>query len=162
MIRLLHGSIFAILDEDVAVLNLSLPFTFPQHPEIIIALVLCGLTQLCLTLCDLMNCNLPGSSVYEIIPASILEWVAISYSNSSSFDYFCKCKQQINAYFLFHQVLFPFQEERHSNPCLPSAISPSLYISIFILILFSGASNLETKIKLSLLVCKMQLNTDIQ
>ena len=34
----------------------------------------------CPTLCDPMNCSLPGSSVHEIFQARILEWVAISYS----------------------------------------------------------------------------------
>ena len=33
-------------------------------------------TQLCLTLCDPMNCSLPGSSVHGIFQARILEWVA--------------------------------------------------------------------------------------
>ena len=40
--------------------------------------------QLCLTLCDPMDCSLPGSSVHGIIPARILEWVAISFSKGSS------------------------------------------------------------------------------
>ena len=35
-------------------------------------------TQLCLTLCDPMNCSLPGSSVQGILQARILEWVAHS------------------------------------------------------------------------------------
>ena len=30
--------------------------------------------------CDLMNCNLPVSSVRGILQARILEWVAISFS----------------------------------------------------------------------------------
>ena len=38
------------------------------------------LTQSCLTLCDPMNCSLPGSSAHEILQARILEWVAISFS----------------------------------------------------------------------------------
>ena len=33
---------------------------------------------LCLTLCDPMDCNPPGSSVHRILQARILEWVAIS------------------------------------------------------------------------------------
>ena len=37
-------------------------------------------TQLCLTLCDPMDCSLPGSSVHGIPQARILEWVAISFS----------------------------------------------------------------------------------
>ena len=32
--------------------------------------------QFCLTLCDPMDCSLPGSSVHEILQARILEWVA--------------------------------------------------------------------------------------
>ena len=34
------------------------------------------LLQLCLTLCDPMNCSPPGSSVHEISQARILQWVA--------------------------------------------------------------------------------------
>ena len=34
----------------------------------------------CLTLCDPMNCSLPGSSVYDISQARILGWIAISFS----------------------------------------------------------------------------------
>ena len=45
---------------------------------------LCMRAQLCLTLCDPMNCSPPGSSVREIFPARILEWFAISSSRGSS------------------------------------------------------------------------------
>ena len=41
-------------------------------------------TQSCLTLCDPMDCSLPGSSVYGILQARVLEWVAISFSSGSS------------------------------------------------------------------------------
>ena len=34
-------------------------------------------TQLCLTLCDPMDCSLPGFSVHGILQARILEWVAM-------------------------------------------------------------------------------------
>ena len=37
-------------------------------------------TQLCLTLSDLMDCSLPGSSVYGIFQARVLEWGAIAFS----------------------------------------------------------------------------------
>ena len=40
--------------------------------------------QLCPTLCDPMDCSLPGSSVHGILQARILEWVAISFSRGSS------------------------------------------------------------------------------
>ena len=36
--------------------------------------------QLCLTLCDPMDCSLPGSSVHGIFQARVLDWVAISFS----------------------------------------------------------------------------------
>ena len=34
----------------------------------------------CLTLCDLMDCSLPGSSVHGVLQARILEWEAIRFS----------------------------------------------------------------------------------
>ena len=40
--------------------------------------------QSCPTLCDPMDCSLPGSSVHGIFQARILEWVAISFSSGSS------------------------------------------------------------------------------
>ena len=40
--------------------------------------------QLCLTLCNPMNSNLPGSSVHGIIQARILEWVVMPSSQGSS------------------------------------------------------------------------------
>ena len=36
-------------------------------------------TQSCQTLCNPMDCSPPGSSVYGILQARILEWVAISF-----------------------------------------------------------------------------------
>ena len=36
--------------------------------------------QLCPTLSDPMNCSLPGSSVYWIFQARVLEWGAIAFS----------------------------------------------------------------------------------
>ena len=40
--------------------------------------------QSCLTLCDPMDCSLPGSSICGVLQARILEWVAISSSRGSS------------------------------------------------------------------------------
>ena len=42
------------------------------------------IAQSCLTLCDPMDCSLPGSSVHGIFQAMVLEWVAISFSRGSS------------------------------------------------------------------------------
>ena len=41
-------------------------------------------TQSCPTLCDTMDCSLPGYSVHGIFHARVLEWVAISFSRRSS------------------------------------------------------------------------------
>ena len=40
--------------------------------------------QSCPTLCNPMDCTLPGSSVHGILQARILEWVAIFFSKESS------------------------------------------------------------------------------
>ena len=42
------------------------------------------LLQSCPTLCDLMDCSPPGSSVHGILQARILEWVAMPSSRGSS------------------------------------------------------------------------------
>ena len=43
-----------------------------------------AVAQLCPTLCDPMDSNLPGSAIYGIFQARILEWAAISFSRGSS------------------------------------------------------------------------------
>ena len=40
--------------------------------------------KLCLTLCDPMNCRLPGSSVHGILQSRMLEWVAMPLYRGSS------------------------------------------------------------------------------
>ena len=45
---------------------------------------MCSVTQLCLTLCDPMDCSPPGSSVHGIFQARILEWGAISFSRNAT------------------------------------------------------------------------------
>ena len=40
--------------------------------------------QSCPTLCDPMDCSLPGSAVHGILQARILEWFAISFFRGSS------------------------------------------------------------------------------
>ena len=36
--------------------------------------------QLCLTLCDSVDCSPPGSSVHGIFQARVLEWVAVAFN----------------------------------------------------------------------------------
>ena len=42
-----------------------------------------SVVQSCLTLWDPMDCSLPGSSIYGISEARVLEWVAASFSRGS-------------------------------------------------------------------------------
>ena len=42
--------------------------------------LICSVAQSCLTLCDPVDCSLPGSSVHGIFQARILEWITISFS----------------------------------------------------------------------------------
>ena len=44
----------------------------------------CSVTKSYLTLCNHMDCSLPGSSVHRVLQARILEWDAISVSRESS------------------------------------------------------------------------------
>ena len=46
--------------------------------------VKCLVAQLCLTLCDPMDCSSPGSSVHGISQLRILEWVAIPFFRGPS------------------------------------------------------------------------------
>ena len=39
--------------------------------------------QLCSTVCNAMDCSLPGSAIHGILQARILEWLAISFSRGS-------------------------------------------------------------------------------
>ena len=49
------------------------------------SVILCVLAaQACPTLCNTIDCSLPGSSVRGILQARILEWIAISFSRGSS------------------------------------------------------------------------------
>ena len=74
----------------------SLP---PGKPRGLLLLMLCGaemsfpcwrwkvkvlVTQLCLILCDTVDCSPPGSSVHGLLQARILEWVGIPFSRGSS------------------------------------------------------------------------------
>ena len=49
-------------------------------PQVLEVLII----QSCPTLCNLIDCNPPGSSVHRIVLARILEWVDISSSRGSS------------------------------------------------------------------------------
>ena len=58
------------------------PFSFQigEKSEVTDGALLCLVAQSCPTLCDTMDCSLPGSSVHGTPQAIILEWVAMPSS----------------------------------------------------------------------------------
>ena len=57
----------------------------PTYQRVCVCVCVCMLcvAQLCPTLCDPMDCSLPGSPVSGIFQSRILEWVAIPFSRRS-------------------------------------------------------------------------------
>ena len=60
----------------------------------------CVVTKSCPTLCNPMDCSLPGSSAHGIFQARILEWIVISFFKQSSWprhwthgSYACTCRR---------------------------------------------------------------------
>ena len=60
----------------------SLYFTKEKNEILLEYVVHHASARSCLTLCDSMDCSLPGSSVHGIFQARILEWVANSFSRN--------------------------------------------------------------------------------
>ena len=60
----------------------GLPFPSPVHES-----EKSEVAQSCPTLCNSMDCSLPGSSVHGIFQARVLEWVAIAFSHFPSTDF---------------------------------------------------------------------------
>ena len=59
--------------------------TIDSYPAYIKNSCVCAKSlQLYLTLCDLMDCSLPGSSVHGILQVRILEWVSMPSSRGYS------------------------------------------------------------------------------
>ena len=54
------------------------------HACVLIHMCACVHAQLCLTLCNPLDCDPPGSSLHGILQARTLEWAAISFSKGSS------------------------------------------------------------------------------
>ena len=63
------------------------------------------LIQSCLSLCEPMDYSLTGASVYGILRARILEWVAISYYRGSSQPRNRTCISYVSC--IVSQVLYP-------------------------------------------------------
>ena len=69
--------------------------------------------QSCLTLCNSMDCSPPGSSVHGILPATILKWVAISFSRRSSWPRDWTCISCISC--IGRQILYPLSHWEASH-----------------------------------------------
>ena len=51
--------------------------------------------QSCPTLCDPMDCSLPGSSIHGIFQARVLEWGAIAFSEMLTRSMQIKCDKSV-------------------------------------------------------------------
>ena len=81
-------------------------------------------TQLCLTLCDPMDCSLPGSSISGIFQARILKLVAISSSRGSSRARDRNCVSCIGRGILYH---WAFREALRMSITQPIITRPWLH-----------------------------------
>ena len=89
-----------------------------------VCVYVCSVAQLCLNLCDPIDCSPPGSSVHGIFQARILEWVDISYSRGSSQPRNCayvscvSCTgRRILHYCTLSHCIQGKHCFRHTNPC---------------------------------------------
>ena len=57
---------------------------YPQYLHQCLAHSCCEVAQSCLTLCSLMGCSPPGSSIHGISQARMLGWVAVFSSSETS------------------------------------------------------------------------------
>ena len=105
--------------------------------------------QSCLTLCDPMDCSLPGSSVHGSSQARILEWVVISFSRESSWSrdrtqVFCLAG---NFFFFFFTTEWPGKPKKKTITLLISVLCIN-YKGIF--------SNAHVPCRLSFLISFLQ------
>ena len=91
--------------------------------------------QSCLTLCDPVDCSLPGSSLHGILHARILKWVAISFSRGifpsqgSNLD-LLHCRQILYQLRYQGSSIESVVPSKHLILCCPFLLLPSLLPSI--------------------------------
>ena len=68
--------------------------------------------QSCPTLCDPMDCSLPGFSIHGILQARTLEWVAISFSNA------CKWKVKVKSLGRVRLLATPWTAAHQAPPSM--------------------------------------------
>ena len=110
----------------------------------------CVCAQSCLTLCNLLDCSPPGSSVHGILQARILEQVAISFSRGSSWPKDQTCISFIGIpilYPLIHQGSpFMFRNSKFPLLELPLLNSCLLYLPVHHWYVFSTVTLHYTKL----------------
>ena len=80
--------------------------------------------QLCLTLCNPMDCRLPGSSVCGIPQARILEWVVMPFSRGSSNPHlYVSC--------ISRQILYHYHHLGSPTPAMTWFQTPARLIAAF-------------------------------
>ena len=72
------------------------------------------LLQLCPTLCDPVDGSPPGAPVPGILQARVLEWVAISFSNTNSLIWH-KLNSLAGTAITSEEILSPY---KHSKQCM--------------------------------------------
>ena len=100
----------------------------------------CSGAQLCPTLCDPMDCSLPGSSVHGIFQARTLEWVAISSSRRSSWSKDQTLVSWVSCTgrrILYHCVTWEARLRNSHIPIIPVVTRTSTTQSWFLILVFN-------------------------
>ena len=83
--------------------------------------------QLCPTLCDPIDCSLPGSSVLGIFQARVLEWFVISYSRGTP-DPGIEHASLVSPVKQHKYILLEFWKLESKNGSLDKGVSRAVFI----------------------------------
>ena len=105
---------------------------------------------MCLTLCNPMDCNSPGSSVCEISQARILEWVTISSSKGSSRSRDRTCNSSVSCisggfftHWAIEEALWGYTPQINSESALCNPCCPAITLLVDVTIGLSSAQSLS-------------------
>ena len=132
--RLLLGSIFLFVGSHLSSLGIycvcaAEPLAAPLCVKYLCSMHVYSVTKSCPTLCNPMDCSLPGSSVHGIFLVRILEWVAISFSRGSTLlrdqtCVLCFLHWQADSLALCHLLLLLLNRFSRVRLCDPTDGSP--------------------------------------
>ena len=94
--------------------------------------------QPCPTLCDPMDCSLPGSSIHGIFVARVLEWVAIAFSRRHTKPTQNPYQECLQSCIHSHQnrtylvTILCANSVRQQCPVVWSHISPDIAVGVFL------------------------------